>query len=168
MYSSVLSIGTPATTPTDIAMLTGSATKTIKIWNVELDGQATSAANVRASLIRRTTASTGNAITTGTLVPLDTGSPVSTAAVTYWNSAAGNPSVLGSVTGGGTLSNTPVFMPAAGTASASPGNPLVPLPQSSSPIVLHGTSDFLVINLAGIANPSGAGTYSVTFTWEEV
>ena len=168
MYSTVLLIGTPATAPTDIAMIQGSATKAIKIWNVELDGQATSAANVRANLIRRTTASTGNTITTGSIVPLDIGAPTATAVVTYWNSTAGNPSVLGSVTGGGTLTNTPVFMPAAATAAASPPNPLTPLASENTGLIaLHGTVDYLGVNLGGTANPSGACSYVVTITWEE-
>lgn len=165
IYSAVLSIGTPATNPTDVAMLTGSATKTVRILEVTLDGICTSAANIRGTLVKRTTASTGNVITSGVMVPLNSGSAAATAAVTYWSSAAGNPSVLGSTTGGGTVSTNPIFLPAANGVGAQTTNANL-LPPAL--VVLNGTSEFLALNLGAIAQPSGFSSFVASIVWEEI
>lgn len=62
-YFAGLGSNTPAATPTDIAILTGSATKTIKVTKVRITVQATAAGVVEFKLLKRT-AGTQSAVNT--------------------------------------------------------------------------------------------------------
>lgn len=69
-----------AATPNDIFVITGSATKTIRIGKLSLCGTATAATTAEFSLVKRSTAATGGTIlNTATVVPNDSTNPAATA-----------------------------------------------------------------------------------------
>ena len=156
----------PAATPTDIAWLTGSATRTIRVKRIRVGGTAGTAINIVATLMKRASADTGGTAGTTTAVPvpypLDSTYTAATAtAISY----TANPTIVDSTPG--VLDAETIFLPATGTASASrPALYDLGLNLATSPVVLRGIAQQLCVNLGGVTTPS-SGLMTVSFTWTE-
>ena len=140
--------------PTDVLVIQGSASKTIRIKRVTVSGVATAAANMPAQLIRRSTAGTlGSAVLTAiTASKHDVNDATPTATVSSVGTA--NYTALG--TSAGVLGAGRIQLSAAATGLA-----VTPLiwdfaTRQDKAVILRGTSDFLCINLNGGALPLGA------------
>ena len=139
----------PSATPTDLIVIQGSATKTVRIRSVVVTGTATAAANIIMSLVRRSTANTGGTFAPQTLVNRDKRDDAPTCVVNLYTA---NPTSLGTSLGaadGGRLNIAP---------AANGGIDRLALQYSwlndKAPILV-GITDFIAINLAGIAWPAG-------------
>lgn len=157
----------PGAAPTDIACLTGSATKTVRVKEVRVSGTAGTAINIIAVLRKNVSADTAGTPATSTALPvpyaLDTTFPaVSATAIAY----TANPTVNDAAPG--LISAQTVFLPVTSTATA--GTPAVFYwdaggPATSSP-TLRGIAQQVCVNLNGVTAPS-SGLMTVSFMWTE-
>ena len=151
-----------AASATDIATLTGSATKTIRVTHLEVSGIATTILETSVQVFVRTTADTAGASTAPTVVPHDQNSPAATAAMAVYTA---NPTV-----NDGTarlIRSQKVLFNIAAPAAGSESTRLV-LDYGNRPsqaLVLRGVAQQLAVNLAGVtvAGPS----IDVSFEWTE-
>lgn len=149
----------PAATPTDLCVLTGSASTTIKVIEARLSGTATAAATVDVHLVKRSAADTSGTFVAGTVVAYDSGT--SSAAPTVGHYTA-NPTINATV---GTFLSSKVLLPIAGTVTTPAAN--VTLMPPGSVIQLKGIAEQLAINFAGAALPAGAASFRCHFSWIE-
>jgi hypothetical protein len=144
---------TPVATPTDVLMIQGSATKTLRIKRIVLGGVATANGNMLATLIRRSTQFTtqGSAAFTP-VVPgkMDTGDAAASGVV----STIGTANLTSVGTGAGNLAQQRLFLPTTATG--------VPAPlvwefatRQDKALILRGVADFVFLNLNGGAVPAG-------------
>lgn len=143
----------PVATPTDIIEIIGSATKTVRVKRVKLEGAATAAGNMPASLVRRSAVPTiGSAVRTAiTAAKHDSGDAAATAVVSTIGTA--NFGTVGTTAG----------IVAAGLLQMSAlatGLGVSPLvwdfsTRNDKPLILRGVAESLCINMAGAAIPSG-------------
>lgn len=157
----------PGAAPTDIACLTGSATKTIRVKQVRVSGTAGTAINIVAVLTKHASANTGGTPATSTALPvpytLDTTFPAVSATTTAYTA---NPTITDAAPG--LISAQTVFLPATGTANAAAtalwywddGGPAI------SPPTLRGIAQQVCVNLNAATTPS-SGLMTVTFMWTE-
>jgi hypothetical protein len=139
---------TLAATPTDVFVLPGSASKTVRLRRLRIYSAATTAGTMTLSLVKRSAADTGGTSTATTVVPLDSADAAGSAApLTY----TANPSALGTALGSvdtalidfGLTASGPVFDETFGQAGA-------------QTVVLRGVAQNLAINLNGGTLPTGA------------
>lgn len=148
-----------AATPTDIFLLTGSATKTIKIKRVFINANGSASGIMNALCVKRTADNTGGtrASVVSSIAKYDSKSPTATA-VPYTYST--NPSSLGA--GANLFADNLVF--------GNSGNPITAEIEFAidnlMPPTLRGTSEFFCINMNGDAVPSG-GEIGFVVVWEE-
>jgi len=148
-----------ANTPTDIFTITGSATKTIRIFRVCFSGTENTSAVRDVLLIKRSTANSGGTSSAPTIVPYDSNNAAATATVLTYTA---NPSLGATV---GTVRAAKVDVGATNLTSAADqvewnfgNNPV-------QAIVLRGTSQVLAINLNGVT--SASGSFDMVFEWTE-
>ena len=152
---------TPVATATDVLVLTGSATKVIRVTKVEVVGTATAASIYDHYIVKRTTANTGGTSTNVTAAKSDSADDAQTAALTLYTA---NPSAVGT---GIAVEAHKTYL----SASATPGAAALPSSyefgvRNDKAIVLRGTSESLAINFNGQAVPTGASLY-LSFEWTE-
>jgi hypothetical protein len=152
---------TPVATATDVLVLTGSATKVIRVTKVEVVGTATTASIYDHYIIKRTTANTGGTSSSVTAAKSDSADDAQTAALKLYTA---NPSAVGT---GIAIEAHKTYL----SASATPGAAALPSSyefgvRNDKAIVLRGTSESLAINFNGQAVPSGASLY-LSFEWTE-
>jgi hypothetical protein len=151
---------TPPATPTDMIVMQGSSTKTVKILKITLYSTQTTAGNNAFFLIRRSAANTGGTPTTTTARALDTNNAAATAVFTNYTV---NPTALGA--SAGTL-DVPYI------STLVPGGAIQPFVwdftnNQGEPLTLRGTSDYLVINFNGATLPGGLSVgASILYTEE--
>ena len=152
---------TPVATATDVLVLTGSATKVIRVTKVEVVGTATTASIYDHYIVKRTTANTGGTSTNVTAAKSDSADDAQTAALALYTA---NPSAVGT---GIAVEAHKTYL----SASATPGAAALPSSyefgvRNDKAIVLRGTSESLAINFNGQAVPTGASLY-LSFEWTE-
>ena len=152
---------TPVATATDVLVLTGSASKVIRVTKVSLVGTATAASIYDHYVIKRTAANTGGTSTAKTAAQSDSADSAQTATLSLYTA---NPASLG--TGIAVEANKTYL-----SASATPGAAALPIvytfgTRNDKAIVLRGTSESLAINFGGQAVPSGASLY-LNIEWTE-
>jgi hypothetical protein len=142
---------TPVATPTDAILIQGSVSTTLRIKRIVLSGIATTAGNMPATLVKRSSGPTLgsavlNAVTAGKHDKNDapaTGvvSTVGTANITTLGTAAGN------------MGQGRLYLPL---------NTGVPAPldwafatRQDKPLILRGLNDYIAVNFNGAAVPSG-------------
>ncbi len=153
----------PPATPTDLCVISGSATKKVRVRRAELFSAQTTAALNTFHLVKRSTANTGGTATNLTAVPMDSGMMAATVA-SLANYTA-NPTT-------GTSVGRARVMTTLSVASAT--STLFPVPlvmdfdvyNDSNPIVLNGVAEELAINFGGLALPTGL-TVFCSFAWTE-
>ena len=148
---------TPATTPTDMVLISGSTTETIRIKSVTVSGLATTAGTMDVSLIKRTTANTGGTATNPTPAQFDSTDAAPTATVSQYSV---NPTALG--TGVALFTKKLNF----GLAGAAGSVTFDFATRNDKALLLRGVAHGLAINFNGGAVPSG-GTISYAIEFEE-
>lgn len=162
---------TPAATPTDLVVIEGSATKTIRILSIVIGTTNTAAGSQQFHLIKRSTAdTTGTFVSAGTPVPLDSNNAAAT--VNRVGHFTANPGALGTAVG--TVSVVRVGSPAAIPATwagirENADVELLPWYANSildQPITLRGVAQCLAINFNGVALVAGQ-THTYRIVWME-
>lgn len=153
---------TPAALATDVLVLQGSASKTVKIKRIQITADATNPSVLDLYCFKRTAANTGGTLATApTILKNVTANPAPTAAVSLYSA---NPSALGA----GILAAADHYaLPAAATT----GYPGVPWIEDfggldKQALELDGTSEFLAIGFNGQTIPAGTVVY-VMVEWTE-
>jgi hypothetical protein len=155
---------TPAATATDLITISGSATKTIRVFSIEVFMTATALADANFFLIKRSAANTGGTSTAKTIVPLDSNFAAGTAVVTVYTA---NPTALGAAVG--TISTASVLVGGTTSVTAAQLGYTFNLmsPNFPSGVVLRGTSQLLALNFNGAAVPTGGAIQGVNIMWTE-
>lgn len=153
---------TPVATPTDVLVIQGSASRTIRVRLIQLTGVATAAGNMPVQLIRRSAANSGAAALTAlNAFRTDTSYGAATAVVSTVGTA--NFTTLGAAAGG------PGWAGRVSLAAAGSGVGISPLswPFDVNAAVLRGASDFLCLNMNGAGLPGGAAFDMTILTQED-
>jgi hypothetical protein len=152
---------TPPSTPTDCVVVTGSASKTIKILRIELSSIQTATGMNNWFLIKRSAADTTGTATNETLVPLDSSNAASGAGTVKHYTA--NPGALGAAVGNVLARKicSPVI-----TGLAEGSSVIFDEKMYGQPIVLRGVAEQLALNFGGAAVPAGF-SMSVTVWYSE-
>ena len=159
-YSATISGLALATTATDIFTIIGSATKTIRITKIAINGIQTTAGQVGVVLLRRSTANAGGTFTAQTAVPYDSTNLAATAVVSAYTA---NPTTVGTLVGN--FYSQRVFMPGAATASDAQGLSVAFGDVNQQYVTLRGIAQGLSVNLAGVSVVGGS--INITIEWEE-
>lgn len=159
-YSAAFDV-TGYATPTDLWAIGGSASKTIKINRISVNGQATTSTQVDLLLVKRSTANTGGTPTSITLVPMDSADAAASATVVSYAAAP----VLGTLVGSVRDSQATLPPPTSSTPS------LTYLlwdfgTRNDKPLILHGTAEMVALNFQGAALPAGM-KLSIDIEWTE-
>lgn len=152
---------TPVATATDVLVLSGSASKIIRVTKVSVVGTATAASIYDHYVIKRTAANTGGTSTSVTAAQSDSTDNAQTGTLRLYTA---NPSGLGA---GISVEANKTYL----SASATPGAAALPSVytfglRNDKAIVLRGTAESLAINFNGQAVPSGASLY-LSIEWTE-
>lgn len=160
-YMATTGLFTPATSATDMAILNGSSTKTIKILAIYYNYTAVTTGINHFHLVKRTSANSSG--TGDTEIRLDINNDAPTATLQHYTS---NPT-LGSTTNGGTVKIVTCAPLGGGVSPTQTGDQI--LWQASSlgqAITLRGTAEGLAVNNNGTTVPNTA-TVGFTFLWTE-
>lgn len=149
----------PAASPTNVCTITGSSTKTIRVYKIVVDGTQTTAGTIIMRLIKQSAADSGGAATNPAGVPLDSTQAAATATIAAYT---GNPTPGASV---GDIAAVNVFIPAPATV-LSEGVPVegVQFDFSQAPVVIRGTAEVLAIHLNGTTLTGGNLNISILYT----
>jgi|SRR6266516_2952656 len=158
----------PASLPTDIFTITGSATKTIRVTHIEISGITNSAVPVALDvlLLKRSTADTGGTSTNSpALIPHDSNSAAASATVLAYTA---NPTVGTLVGTANAALRSQKLMLTLGTYTATDFPPVAPIMwefgnRPAQELVLRGISEVVAINLNGV---SAVGTVSINISVE--
>lgn len=158
-YSASVTGLAPAVAATDIFLINGSATKTVRITRIQISGIATAAGAYAVQLIKRSAANSGGTSTAPTVVPHDSTDAAATAVVLAYTA---NPTPGTAV---GTMQVKTITV-----STAAGAIPIVPTEMNfemrdEQPIVLRGTAQGLAINLNGVTMTGGV--LSIDITWTE-
>lgn len=161
---------TPAATPTDMVMITGSPTKTIRVISVYFTAQNTvGGVSETLFLNKRGTPNFGGTFVASTAVPFDSTDDAATARVGHYTA---NPTTLGQIQG--TINSVRIALPPvvptsfAGHAEDA-GVELLPWCSASildKLVTLRGVAESLVVNFNGAALFSGE-VHAYRIVWME-
>jgi hypothetical protein len=159
-YSATGAAFVPATTATDIFLLSGSNSKTIRVHKVSVSGTTTSGSAIKCTikLIKRSTANTGGTSVTSTIVPHDSNNATATAVAKHYTA---NPTVG---TDAGTIRSITNSFQASGITKGSIDFDFVN--DGGQPVILRGTGENLAVNLN--STTITGGVVSVSVEWSEV
>jgi hypothetical protein len=146
-----------AATATDIATITGSASKTIRVSKVRITATQTTAGSVDIFLVKRSTANSAGTSAAITAVPLDSTSAAATATLLEYTANPTTGTLVGKVEGAKFV--IPTALVAGSTYVFDFGN------RATRHVVLRGTSQVLAVNLNGVTVTGGA--FIVSFEWTE-
>jgi hypothetical protein len=161
-YSAATVAYSPYASATDVLIITGSATKTVRVKRVAVSGRSTSASNIDVSLYKHTvTANTTGTPTNLTIVSHDSViNPSATAVVSTYGSA---PTIGGTT---GLMRCQQSNLSAAGSGGAA-----TPVEWHFGDVndqsgVLHGVTEQMAVNLGGGSVPTGA-VLNMFIEWSE-
>ena len=153
----------PPATPTDMCVITGSATRVIEVTSFEVSSNQGTAGVNQYFFVKRTTANTGGTFINSPAIPHDSGKAASTAAVFRYVT---NPSALGTSAGNLWIKR---HMSGISTSLIVPYFDLFG-PNNTSvvfqPVVLRGVAESLALNFGGSPLP-GTMTIGCNFKWLE-
>ncbi len=156
-YSST-AIVVPAASATDICMITGSATKNIRVRRLLISGVASVVQTEEIGIVKRSTLNTGGTGSIGVAVPYDSASAAASALVEFFT---GNPT-LGTLIGA--IADFDITWGNLTTGVGSAVKEIL-FGQLGSPVVLRGATQQLSVNLNG--NSLVSGKVSCTWEWTE-
>lgn len=150
----------PAAAATDIACLSGSASKTVRVTRIQLAGIATAASAVDIILFKRSTANSGGTSAVFTLVPNDSTSSASTASGLQYTANPSTGAIVGVV-----RAQKMTLTTVAGAI------PIVPViwdftTNNSQGMVLRGTAQSLCLNWNGQTTTGNSIDYDWQWTEE--
>lgn len=148
----------PASAPTDLCVISGSATKVVKVVGVRLYANQTTANTNQFFLYKRSTANSGGTTVAISTAAFDTGIPAATASAVRYSA---NPT-LG--TTAGRVAVERVFTPASTAIGAGPFE--FGVVSDIKPVILRGTADSLALSYDGVALPT-ALTINCSFEFVE-
>lgn len=152
----------PATSPTDVFTLTGSATKTIKITSILIAGTNTGNTNALYILLKRSTANSGGTSSTLTAVPHDSNSAAATATARSYTANPTLGTLVGNFYGG------LIFLPALASTNVAHDVEHIFGVTNEQPIVLRGTSEVFSINFNGVnLGALSATNFEISVRWTE-
>lgn len=157
-YSAAVTALSSANNPTDIFTITGSATKTIRVTRVRVDGTQTTSGTANIQIIRRSTANSAGTSTAPTPVAHDSTNVAATAVVRAYTA---NPT-LGTIVG--LIRSDREFVPA---VTALGEEVIYDFADSRGvqQIVLRGTNEVLSVNLNAVTVTGGL--FNISFEWIE-
>lgn len=169
-YSASITGLVPAAACTDLVSLIGSATTTVEVTRIEINGQTTAvtARSVECQLLKRSTASTTSGVSTGspTAVPHDSADAASSAVMYGWTTC--NTS-LGTLVGTALRNRHYNLNLISDTATDFPPQESIVWEFGNRPgkaLVLRGIAEQIAINLNGGTMPAGS-TYDISIEWTE-
>lgn len=142
-------------TPTDTLFITGSASKIVRVTGFYIAAKSTAAAQLMASITKRSTLNTGGAPSALTAVPHSGGSPAATASVGVYTVA---PSPLGTSAGMvRALDSSTTVLAGVGNFLGLWGTTFTPQTTVTfaQPITLNNVNEGLYMNFAAAALPLG-------------
>jgi hypothetical protein len=145
---------------TDVFTISGSSTKTIKIYRVLFYLTATTGSNATIIGLRRSSLNTGGTSTLLSNVPHDTTNAAGTAVV---RSYTANPSALGTLIGN--MFTFGVYVSGGGTIGSIPFSYLIENP-IAQPIILRGTSQLFAVNMSAVTFAGNSARATVIWTEE--
>lgn len=148
-----------AATATDIFTISGSATKTIRIAKISINGIQTTASQVGIVLLRRSTANVGGTLTAPAMVSHDSLNAAATAVIAAYTA---NATTLGTLVGN--IFSERLFVPGAATATDAQGISLMFGDAGEQPPTLRGTAQVIAVNLAGVSVVGGSANISIEWT----
>jgi hypothetical protein len=150
-----------ANNATDIFTITGSATKTIRIRKIGIEGTQTTASVANVLVIKRSTANSGGTSSTLTNVPLDSDDTAATATVRAYTA---NPTLGTTI---GTIISKKLIVNVTNVGSSAVDNDTVFYLGSelSKAVVLRGTSEVLSINLN--STTLAGNSFNIWVEWTE-
>ena len=160
-HAAIVSL-TPATSASDIVTICGSATKTIAVTDIVLNGQASAASSKFVQLALRSTADAGGTSTTITGVPSDSSDQTATATVTQYTANPTTGTLVGYV-------RSSVLSLAAITTIGIPQIEWQFGAQSRNfekEIILRGANQCLTIHGGGATFPTGSVLFG-SISWTE-
>lgn len=161
-YSAVAADVAPVATATDVVVISASATKTIRITNIKVTGDATGNNTIDVYVYKRTAANTGGTTSPITIAKHDSVDPAPTATVVKYTA---NATGLGT----GTLIRA-AHMPLPATSNptvTSSGAEWVMGDRAAKTLVLRAaTAESIAVGLGGNAVPAGTQLY-VQIEWTE-
>lgn len=149
-------------TPTDMLLISGSGSTTVKVLRVAFSHYQTTLGLNIFSLVKRSSADSGGTAVVDTAVPLDSNDPGASATVQHYTA---NPTLGGLV---GNVVVDRVLTKSLTAVDGSNANPYVMFraDQNVAPITLRGTGQQLALNFGGAALPAGLVIYP-TIVWTE-
>lgn len=152
----------PVALATDILVLTGSATKIVKVTQINISASASNVGRVDLYAIKRTSANTGGTISHPLIVKYDSLNPSATAVVNLYSA---NPSTLGT---GILFAGTQYIIPGSQGNTWLPNVPLIVEygTRNNQAITLRGVNESVAISLNGNVIPTGLEMY-ITIEWTE-
>lgn len=159
-YAAAISGLVPAALATDVFALNGSATKTIRISKLNVNGVQTTAGQVAISIVKRSTANAGGTSTAPVKIPYDSASAAATGTVLAYTA---NPTTLGTVVG--TITASRLFVPGVASATDAQGFSMVVGDVGQQFVTLRGAAENLAVNLNGVTITGGA--VNITIEWTE-
>jgi fibronectin-binding autotransporter adhesin len=155
---------TPAVTVSrDFWVLSGSATKTVRVRKIWISGSSTAAQNVDLQIIKRSTANTGGTSTTPTCVPLDSGNDAGTAMVRAYTAVSTEGTPVGTVWAGNHYFS---IVTATATSMVAPVLLIDFTEDGCQPVVLRGVAQSLAIQVATAFTAGPSARIVVEFTEE--
>ena len=158
-----------ASSPTDIACITGSATRIVRIQQVKVSGTITTQLVVPAFLVKRASANTGGTPATSTALPvpyaLDSNDATVTATTTAWTA---NPTIVD--TSPGYIDSAVLVLSKADGTNGSGNTGVVwdyQLHQYMEAPTLRSAAQQICVNLNANAGTMTGNAISVTFRWTE-
>lgn len=148
---------TPAATPTDVATIYGSATKTIRVKSVTLCGSGSDNATMNVSLVKRTAVNTAGTSASASMAKFDSIDNNATATVKQYTA---NPSGLGA---GYDLAVSKIRFGVPGVGECKTWDFGT---RNDKAVVLRGAAQGLAIDLNGGTLPT-APKFSYSFEWTE-
>ena len=172
-YSQAMANLVVASSPTTYWQLCGSATSTVRVTRITINGRQTTAAAADFQLIKTSTAATGGTIASGQPfasaavvgVPYDTGTAAGTALVTAWtaNPTVGTPVV----TSAGWVWSGSMFLGNLSTTTSNSGIVINFGDHPGSAVVLRGAAQCLAISSAVGTGPGSGNLMDITTEWTE-
>lgn len=148
---------TAATSATDLMILSGSASKTIRVKRIKISGSHATGLTTPIKILLRNVANSSGTPTVQTIVPLDSNNAVATAVATSY---AGVP------TTGGLIGNIDTFLISLALVTGTNSAPLLIEfgKEGVQEVILRGVAQSICVNLNAATT---AGTFYITFEWTE-
>ncbi len=161
-YSAASGPFTPASSPTDVFTITGSATKTIRVTRIAFTMNQTTSSARDVLVIKRSTANSGGTSTLLNNVPVDSQNAAATATVRSYTT---NPTLGTSV---GTIRSRKVFVATLTGNNSNSDEVLLEFGSRTDTqnLVLRGTNEVLSINLNGVTSTGNSASCSVEWIEE--